>query len=178
MSLQVWLPLTKDLRNQGLNNVTATNNGSTYSSTGGKLGGCYNFTTASWQRITFPYSLANKSKFSVCLWIKIPGTTITGFHFGFCHSGDYWQFITYNNTVGIRDNASGSTGTRKDYSLGSFVANQWTHLAFTYNAGTLKIYKDGVLFSTNSTGGTVMNDYTIAGSGLGEPITNNSGYYF
>ena len=178
MSLQVWLPLTKDLRQQGVSNVTVTNNGATYSSTGGKLGGCYNFTTTSWQRITFPYSLANKSEFSVCLWIKIPGTTITGFPFGFCHSGDYWQFITYNNSVGIRDNASGSTGTRKDYSLGSFVANQWTHLAFTYNAGTLKTYKDGVLFSTNSTGGTAMNDYTIAGSGLGEPITNSSSYYF
>ena len=178
MSLRVWLPLTKDLRNQGLDDVIVTNNGATYSATGGKLGGCYNFTTTSWQRITFPYSLANKSKFSVCLWIKIPGTTITGFPFGFCHSGDYWQFITYNNSVGIRDNASGSTGTRKDYSLGSFVANQWTHLTFTYNAGTLKIYKDGVLFSTNSTGGTAMNDYTIAGSGLGEPITNSSSYYF
>ena len=43
MALQVWLPLTKDLRNQGINGATVINNGATYSSTGGKLGGCYNF---------------------------------------------------------------------------------------------------------------------------------------
>ena len=42
MSLQVWLPLTKDLRNQGLANVTVTNNGATFNSEG-KLGGCYSF---------------------------------------------------------------------------------------------------------------------------------------
>lgn len=43
MSLRVWLPLTKDLRNQGLDDVTVTNNGATFSSAG-KLGGCYTFT--------------------------------------------------------------------------------------------------------------------------------------
>ena len=42
MSLRVWLPLTKDLRNQGLDDVTITNNGATFNSAG-KLGGCYSF---------------------------------------------------------------------------------------------------------------------------------------
>ena len=41
MSLRVWLPLTKDLRQQGLSNVTVTNGGATFESAG-KLGGCYN----------------------------------------------------------------------------------------------------------------------------------------
>lgn len=43
MALQVWLPLTRDLSNQGLANVTITNNGATFNSNG-KLGGCYYFT--------------------------------------------------------------------------------------------------------------------------------------
>ena len=42
MSLRVWLPLTKDLRNQGLDDVTVTNNGATFDANG-KLGGCYSF---------------------------------------------------------------------------------------------------------------------------------------
>ena len=47
MSLQVWLPLTKDLRQQGLSNVTVTNNGATFNSAG-KLGGCYSFNGSSY----------------------------------------------------------------------------------------------------------------------------------
>lgn len=38
MALQVWLPLTKDLRNQGLAQVSVTNNGATYTPES-KLGG-------------------------------------------------------------------------------------------------------------------------------------------
>lgn len=41
MALKIWLPLTKDLRNQGTNNGIITNSGATYSATNGKLGGCY-----------------------------------------------------------------------------------------------------------------------------------------
>ena len=40
MSLQVWLPLTKDLRNQGLNKTIVTNNGATIDAAG-KIGNCY-----------------------------------------------------------------------------------------------------------------------------------------
>ena len=42
MALQVWLPLTKDLRNQGLNGATVSNSEATFNSAG-KLGGCYSF---------------------------------------------------------------------------------------------------------------------------------------
>jgi hypothetical protein len=42
MSLQVWLPLTGDSRQQGLSDVTISNNNATFD-TNGKLGGCYVF---------------------------------------------------------------------------------------------------------------------------------------
>ena len=44
MSLRVWLPLTKDLRNQGLSSVTPTQTSGFTKITAGKLGGCYKFT--------------------------------------------------------------------------------------------------------------------------------------
>lgn len=179
MSLVVWLPLTKDLRQQGLSDVEAINNGATYSSTGGKLGGCYSFTTSSYQKIGFPYSLANYTEFTVCVWVKPISTTITGCLFTFVNPNDYWQFvITNGNNVGIRDNSSGEAGSRKEYTLGSFVANVWTHLAISYDKGVVKIYKDGVLFSTNNTGGSAMNNYSGTNAAIGESMVSSSSYYF
>ena len=42
MSLIVWLPLNGDLENQGLSNITITNNGATVDNNG-KIGKCYRF---------------------------------------------------------------------------------------------------------------------------------------
>ena len=42
MSLQIWLPLNGDLHNQGLSNLTVTNNGATVNNSG-KIGKCYYF---------------------------------------------------------------------------------------------------------------------------------------
>ena len=43
MSLQVWLPLTKDLRQQGLANTIQSTTGTINISSNGKLGGCASF---------------------------------------------------------------------------------------------------------------------------------------
>ena len=72
MSLQVWLPLTKDLRQQGLSNVTVTNNGATYESSG-KLGGCYNLTNGPINITNLP----NPTSISVAFWFKRTANTNT-----------------------------------------------------------------------------------------------------
>ena len=66
--LQVWLPLTKDLSNQGIAKVNITNNGATYSSTGGKLGGCYSFNGTS-SRLNADYTFS-ANQFSIACWVK------------------------------------------------------------------------------------------------------------
>ena len=45
MSLKFWLPLTKDLKNQGLSSVMPTQTSGFTKITVGKLGGCYKFTS-------------------------------------------------------------------------------------------------------------------------------------
>ena len=40
MSLQIWLPLTDDLHNQGLSEINVINNGATLDNNG-KIGKCY-----------------------------------------------------------------------------------------------------------------------------------------
>ena len=42
MSLRVWLPLTKDIKNYGASDTVVTNDGATVD-TAGKIGSCYAF---------------------------------------------------------------------------------------------------------------------------------------
>ena len=89
MSLQVWLPMTKDLRQQGLSDVTVVNNGATFNSSG-KLGGCYSFDGTD-DRIYANNVSLNNSAMSGCCWVKLNNLT----------SADYpYIFALGSNTSG------------------------------------------------------------------------------
>ena len=68
MALQVWLPLNGNLKNQGLNNVTVINNGTTINDNG-KIGKCYNFIISQYLEIT-NLSFRLLSNCSLCFWLK------------------------------------------------------------------------------------------------------------
>ena len=87
MSLQVWLPLTKDLRQQGLSNVTATNNGAIFDSAG-KLGGCYLFDGSSSRISCSSYTWTYPM--SICAWFKPTDVTNS--------NTQYW--LSYNTASG------------------------------------------------------------------------------
>lgn len=146
MSLQVWLPLTKDLRQQGLDNVTVTNNGATFNSTG-KLGGCYYFNGKSLYNNNFTF---DSNIYSLCYWVKydaIPnGSNWYHITLNGSTSGDY-KFIlggySSNGTTGVfRCNFSGDCG--------NIQLNTWYHVCATYNGTQCKIYINGELLSTFS----------------------------
>lgn len=69
MSLQVWLPLTKDLRNQGLSNVTV--NGGIIDNNG-KLGKCYLVTKTN--PIVITQSVSATSEWTISFWAKLPSS--------------------------------------------------------------------------------------------------------
>ena len=77
MSLQVWLPLNGNLDNQGLSEVTVTNNGATVDSNG-KIGSCYLFNGNSY--IQFP-SITVPNDFSISIWGKWKAFNNTFHHF-------------------------------------------------------------------------------------------------
>lgn len=151
MSLQIWLPLTKDLRQQGLLNTTVTNNGTTYSSTGGKLGGNY-ISTATNQTITVNFSnlstmLANGKTYSLSCWVKPTGTPDNG-----------WVIKLGSNTCGLWWAKSEARWVWNENDNGKRCANptisgdytNWHHLAIvvdkTVNGKiTTKQYVDGAL---------------------------------
>ena len=151
MSLQIWLPLNGNLNNQGLANVTITNNGATVNDNG-KIGKCYYFNGSSYIKISLPSSITSLKNTTICMWIK--GNQAFG---GISHDGNAdvpcmtcfasWQFT------------NGSTW--KYISGGSYNDGNWHHVVCTMDDTTIRTYIDGSLVTTNSISSLgIITDFT------------------
>lgn len=142
MSLQVWLPLNGDLKNQGLSDITVTNSGATVNNNG-KIGKCYYF--GGKNQITFPsqswMSMKPANHFSVFCWVK--GTTT-----GWLFAEGGWELVLRSTfaKIGLSDNGQYPAA----YSY-SFDTNTWYHLGFTWSGSTgkLKLYLNGKLVASS-----------------------------
>lgn len=143
MSLRVWLPLTKDLRNQGLDDVTVTNNGATFD-VNGKLGGCYSFdgsTSSINTNINIPNFALDKT-YSITCWVCPSGTSGQKPIIGI---GSDWSWTIFQQDTDLRfvqwDESSFRWG---DPAIsGVFSANTWVHIGVVWNQGILLFYKNG-----------------------------------
>lgn len=147
MSLQVWLPLNGDLHNQGLSNITVTNNGATVNNNG-KIGKCYYFNGSS-QYLQLSKSLTNlyAGDFSWAIWLK-PTDATRGIIFSEYSStgASNVAFELLANRV-IRVYWNGSP----DWSTGiALTQDIWSHVAITRTGNTLKVYVNGELQATKS----------------------------
>lgn len=162
MSLRIWLPLTKDLRNQGLDDVTVTNNGATFDANG-KLGGCYSFVNG---YLNLPSSLmSNFKECSICFWININSWNAsyeTYFHAG-KNSYSWTDYIfgilrnAANSTVCFTI-GNGSTASNSNYLTSAWSVGEWMHVAFIYSAGKCKIYLNGNIDKEYDT--SIVPDFT------------------
>lgn len=142
MSLQVWLPLNGDLKNQGLSDITVTNSGATVNNNG-KIGKCYYF--GGQNQITFPsqswMSMKLANHFSVFCWVK--GTTT-----GWLFAEGGWELVLRPTfaKIGLSNNSQYPA----EYSY-SFDTNTWYHLGFTWSGSTgkLKLYLNGKLVASS-----------------------------
>jgi len=183
MALQVWLPFTDGtLKQQGLNSASATVGGTVNLTNAGKLGKCATIGTAA-GGITLPAStMTSFTECSVAFWIKVISwntSYATFFQAGLGSTpwNNYIFGILRNNQGSnlcfTLTNSSGSS-TSASYTSSNLEVGQWYHLAFTYKAGTVCIYKDGVLDKTYNTT-YVPNFAGITHISIGRS-TNNSGY--
>lgn len=157
MSLQVWLPLTKDLRQQGLNERVVTNTGATYSSTGGNLGGCYIFDGTDDALAIGNLSTLVTNDFSFACW--------------FYHD-ETWSSKSYETILGGPSgfelegkNSSTNSPVLKAYSWGggtiTYELNKWNHLVMTRTTSETKFYLNGELKLTGSAGSIPSGDYFV-----------------
>lgn len=147
MSLQVWLPLNGDLRNQGCSDITVTNNGATVDNNG-KIGKCYYFNGSS-QYLQLNRSLGDiySNDFSWCIWLK-PMDDTRGIIFSeYASSGSSnVAFELLANRI-IRVYWNGSP----DWTFGlALEKNVWSHVAITKSTNSIKVYINGEFKKENT----------------------------
>ncbi len=156
MSLQVWLPLNGDLHNQGLADITVTNNGATIDNNG-KIGKCYSFDGSnSCIELNVP-SLYNVIKggnqpFTIMFWIYHAAAS-RGIIFG-----DYGLTGTIQCNVELWSDHRIRfywAGTPDKIFSTSVGATTWCHIALVYDGSQIIIYKNGVLQIGDSYSGTL-----------------------
>lgn len=184
MSLRVWLPLTKDLRNQGLDNVTVTNSGATFNSAG-KLGGCYYFnrSTPNYLKITNPLTTATNGV-SMAFWVKLPSNGSVNDQLVHIGNGSGWTnnrftcFVRGGASTLIFSCGDGTNNTNYNCTSSALSLNQWTHVVCLYENSKMKIYLDGVLDKEYST--TIVPSFTnvaYIGIGAGPNVTEPATAY-
>lgn len=151
MSLRVWLPLTGDFHNQGLDpELTFTTSG-TVVDANGKIGICKQFqNNASYAIANYNFTLGDEA--SIALWVYFDGDLPTG-------STDKW-IIDLASTSGYSKSTLGiamrgsklvlcATGK---YDLSAldhgFVTGKWYHVCYVWANTKAKIYINGVLKHT------------------------------
>ena len=177
MALQVWIPLTNNLENKGLNNAVVTNTNASLNNNG-KLGKCYQFAGGtSNAHLYLPTTVPTTTKnWSYCCWAKI-----ISFPVGYAPL--YTQRTTVNNTSRnifiktaeiIVDN-----GARATISKTLPTLSNWNHFAVVCTATQVKVYINGTLFDsktiTNTAYANMSNDATIGNSKSGAGNTVNGG---
>lgn len=154
MSLRIWLPMHDGtLANQGLSDVTITNNGATVDNNG-KLGKCYSFDGTS-KYISLTNPIDNASEVSCSVWVKPSTNTSTNEQIMNVGTSSGWNNIRF----GILQRSVNqfvfhvSDGTNYiAYSCvsGTITVDQWIHIACTYKNRELKMYLNGDLVKTYS----------------------------
>lgn len=149
MSLRVWLPLTKDLRQQGLDSTTVTQNSGTTISSGGKLGSCLTATSNATVVVNLPSlatMLANGTSYSLACWVKITNNVTNGWviKLGTNSCGLWWAASTARWVWNENDGGKRCANS----TISSDTAN-WHHLVTTITKSsngsttTARHYVDG-----------------------------------
>lgn len=150
MSLKIWLPLNGDLRNNGLDDVTITNNGATIDNNG-KIGKCYYFDgTDDYINLGNIGHYFDGSPFSITFWIKSEEDGTRGIilsAYGLSSTSNFFA-LEVNGSSGTLDNYLRFDWLGADIKLfqGAVTPNTWLHFAVVYNGTKVICYRNGELY--------------------------------
>lgn len=154
MALQVWLPGIADISDQGLSGITWTNHSTTMADEG-KLGKSINF--AGSQYLSANQKVITSSTVTVAFWLY--ETNVSGNQcIVCCRNTSSKAFAIYSLLAGLR------LDTGSNWATGYIpTVNTWTHVCFTCEGSTQKLYINGSQIATRSS--------TLDSSTVSEMIT-------
>lgn len=166
MSLQIWLPLNGDLTQQGLSNVTVTNNGATVDNNG-KIGKCYTLNGSS-NYINIS-NLPNPKNISVAFWMKRNATTNSR-QFMFTAWGGVTCEMTTTNYIHCYTNGGGGAC---DSTTAVTDDTGWVHVVYTFQDKVGgKLYLNGSLVTSAASNASI--SWTTTSGNIG----NYSNMYY
>lgn len=162
MALQVWLPLIKDgdFTNKGIADIDFINHGATFDASKGKIGGCYNFNKSATNYIsesTYNWSNFNSNTFSICCWYLQPSIASGNSQIICIGTNSGWNNIRIGllrrTSTGVILFSVSNGSSYIGYNCASTYApiGSWTHIAVTYDNGTIKMFLNGELNKTMTT---------------------------
>lgn len=171
--LRVWLPMTKDLRNQGLDDVTVTNHGATFNSAG-KLGGCYYFNgDKQWLQFGSVLGEYYNNDWSIACWLKPTDSTRSVIISEYNTSGasNVGLELTTSRVVRLYWNGSPDINFT---TAGALPLNEWTHLVVTKAGRVVKVYFNGELKQTYTNSSDFSTRTSAAQPRIGDDYRGNS----
>lgn len=191
MSLQIWLPLNGDYRNQGLSDVTFAASGTSVVTNDGKMGSCVSSGGSGYLISDNPVDLGQNQ--SMFCWIKPAafnsGSSLTGV----CGQHRYHRCTGMGITLKYASATTGylciawGNGSSRYYNhhpgTTLLTANNWYHVGYTYDGTTVRLYVNGNLdasyqlsgistpadyfqcfcWSLATSGGLIYNGYGLSG---------------
>ena len=165
MSLQVWLPLNGNLNNQGLSEVTVTNNGATVDNNG-KIGSCYSFNGSN-NRVSISDPLPFTGDLTMMAWLKPTNVSSTTTQYALSYNTDMGGTSGHLLGVGMYGSSALAvwcSGTVFTTSV-TLVDNTWYHVAASRaHTGELKVYVNGsCILTTADSNAPASRWFTIGG---------------
>ena len=148
MGLLVWLPLNGNMNNQGLGNVTITNNPSAPTYADGKLGrGLSCSGSVNW-RIS-PITLSSEA--SICWWSKTSTNAKMPWVLESTASNKLNFFESTIYTLNTGDSNNNPFVTSSNSNINVLHDGKWHHFVVTFGSSKAKLYIDGVYRGTAKT---------------------------
>jgi hypothetical protein len=191
MSLQIWLPLNGDYRNQGLSDVTFTASGTSVVTNDGKMGSCVSSGGSGYLISDNLVDLGQNQ--SMFCWIKPAAFNSSSSLTGVCGQHRYHRCTGMGITLKYASATTGylciawGNGSSRYYNhhpgATLLTANNWYHVGYTYDGTTVRLYVNGnldasyqfsdiatpadyfqcFLWSLATSGGSIYNGYGLSG---------------